>query len=333
MKRLYALLAVAGLLALTVAGCGSSGGGGQVSGLSGSDSKAALERAAVAQVLSQATEVVEDLEFESAEVTDTDLSAGAALNSRHSLRWWRSIDHVERSFEYAFADTDTTTGQPSTATVTIHKLLNGTFHVQNGNGPRKHDAMHGHPDGDDDRGDDTTGTKKYFEKPLIDHWVRKVALRRLAPDTLHGDTLGRWKVVATTGVAVGSEGHSVGVTSLRIESAALDTTITDPLSMWRLRRLLVFTPGEIVRLTVVTTGADSGVVSMLVRNNRSIFKDEGNGTFTAKWRAPSHDRVGHLGVNVLSHDTLFDPAGPYDSEAWILPYVVRGHECGDYLPR
>ena len=332
MKRFLTSLAVAGLLALTVAGCGSSGGGSQVSGLSGSDSKAALERAAVAQVLAQATEVVEDLEFESADITDTDLSAGAALSSRHSLRWWRTIATVERSFEYAFADTDTT-GKPTTATVTIHKQLNGTFHVQNGNGPRKPGWTHGHPDGDDKGDDDTTGTKKYFEKPLVDHWIRKVALRRLAPDTLHGDTLGRWKVVATSGVAVGSEGHSVGITSLRIESARLDTTITDPLSMWRLRRLLVFTSGEFVRLTVTTSGADSGVVSMLVRNNRSIFKDEGDGTFTAKWRAPSHESVGHLGVNVLSHGTLFDPAGPYDSEAWILPYVVRGHECGDYLPR
>jgi len=42
----------------------------------------------------------------------------------HPLRYWRTIRSVDRSFEFAFADTDST-GHPTTAVVTIRKRLLG----------------------------------------------------------------------------------------------------------------------------------------------------------------------------------------------------------------
>ena len=39
--------------------------------------------------------------------------------------------------------------------------------------------------------------------------------------------------------------------------------------------------------------------------------------------------VHHLGVNALSRGAIFDDRAPYDSQAWILPYVVRPTELAD----
>jgi hypothetical protein len=329
------LLLLASLALLS--GCGS-GGGGNIAGSGQPDTRTELQRAEVARVLAQTPEVIEDLEFESPSFTDTDLSAGAALTSRHSLRWWRTIKKVNRFVEYAFADSDTT-GQPQSAIVTITKDLTGTFHVQNGNGPRRPGdgmlaSLRGDDDDDEEDGEDescdSTKTKKYFEKALEDHWVRRIALRRVYAED---DTVGRWKVVATSAVEVTSEGHTIDIESVHIASANLDTTLTAPLDLWRLRRLLVFAPREVVEITVTTNGDSSDVVSTLCRGPRGIFKSVGGGVFTARWKAPNHSDIGHFGVNALTRETLFDPKGPYDSAAWILPYVVRGYSCGDYLPR
>jgi hypothetical protein len=37
-------------------------------------------------------------------------------------------------------------------------------------------------------------------------------------------------------------------------------------------------------------------------------------------------------VDVLSHGTLFDDQTPYDSKAWILPYVTTTMPPVDYVP-
>jgi hypothetical protein len=37
-------------------------------------------------------------------------------------------------------------------------------------------------------------------------------------------------------------------------------------------------------------------------------------------------------VNVLSPGTLFDDVAPYDSKAWIFPYVLQPDPAVDYLP-
>jgi len=160
-----------------------------------------------------------------------------------------------------------------------------------------------------------------------------VKLERIAPDSAKGDTARCWKVVATSAVEVSSTDRTIEIQSVRVQSANLDTTLATPLDLWRLRRLLVFTPHEKVTLTVTTNGDSGDAVSFLRRDRRGLFKPEGNGVYTLRWKAPNGTGVGHLGINALTEATLFDPEGPYDSHAWILPFVVRGHECGYYLPR
>ena len=43
---------------------------------------------------------------------------------------------------------------------------------------------------------------------------------------------------------------------------------------------------------------------------------------TGVFRAAFLAGVQHAGVNALSHSTLYDERAPYDSQAWLLPYVA-----------
>ena len=73
--------------------------------------------------------------------------AGASLRASSAaavrpLTFWRQIRSVERRFEFAFADTDST-GRPTTCVVTVHQHILGTFNllvgddVPEGNLPRR----------------------------------------------------------------------------------------------------------------------------------------------------------------------------------------------------
>jgi hypothetical protein len=43
------------------------------------------------------------------------------------------------------------------------------------------------------------------------------------------------------------------------------------------------------------------------------------------------DELRHIGVNVLSRGTLFDDQLPYDSQAWILPFMVKPNQMAEEL--
>src|SRR5204863_8330907 len=66
--------------------------------------------------------------------SDTQAPAGSATSQAGTfaairpLFFWRQITRIERSFEFAFSDTDST-GAPTTAVIIVHKRLTGTFNV------------------------------------------------------------------------------------------------------------------------------------------------------------------------------------------------------------
>jgi len=107
--------------------------------------------------------------------------------------------------------------------------------------------------------------------------------------------------------------------------------ITDPLAFFRLRRLMKFDAGEQVTL-IVTTGRNDDVVVLLRGRLRAKFTNNGDNTYTAEWRAPLLGGVQHVGVNALSHGTLYDDEAPYDSKAWIVPYLVNPTELAEFIP-
>ena len=74
-------------------------------------------------------------------------------------------------------------------------------------------------------------------------------------------------------------------------------------------------------LTAYTERSDD-VVLLYLRDHRAPFHNNGDGTSTAVFSAPDLLGLHHVGVNVLSHDTLFDDTVAYNSLAWIVPIWV-----------
>ena len=289
------------LAVLLLAGCGK--GGAPMAPASGSSA----EQTAASDEVARHPELVEDGMY----TTEIQAPAGSAsapagsLAAIHPLFFWRHINRDERTFEFAFSDTDST-GAPTTAVVTVHRLLSGTFNVvAEGAGP-------------------TEGT--LVKKPLHDHWVRRLLLKRVA-----GEDFRPWRIAATSGVKVTSRDAQTHIQSLHVQAGALDTTITDPLAFFRLRRLLRFEAGQEVKLTVTTLASDD-MVLLYVGAHRVRFQNNGDDTYTLVWNATATDGVRHFGVNALSHGSLFDDQAPYDSQAWILPYLAGTPELADLAP-
>jgi hypothetical protein len=298
------LLAALGLLA----GCGKKSPNSLAApGVSGSTGSSA-DQAAVAGTLSLTPQVVEDGECDSPDTSDVALGLGGHSGAIQGRRFWRTITGVSRSYQFFFADTDTT-GQPTRAQVTVDKLFTGRFNVL-----VRMPAV------------DSTSVDSFYvvRKPLEDHWARRILLHRDVGTT-------RWHVVGTSGAKMTSQGAAARITSLRIQSADLDTTITDPLAFLYLRRIFKFTPGDSVRLTVTTLRSDD-IVFMMRERHRPRFLNNGDGTYTATFRAPGRGGLAHFGVNALSNGALFNDTAPYDSQAWLFPFVGHVGDLAAQLP-
>jgi hypothetical protein len=296
------LILAAGLLA----GCGTNNA---VNAPSSSSTSA--DQAEVASTVANSPQVVEDGEFDSSDPsTVSDATGTAAI---HPLQFWRTIRNVDRTFEFAFADTDST-GRPTTAVVTIRKRLTGRFNI-----------LAGVPGSD---GVPIDSTLTVIHKPLEDHWVRRLLLKRVR---VTDEQQPVWRIVATSGVRVTSKDATTHIQSLRIQSAALDTTVTEPLAFFFLRRILKFDAGAQVTLTATTLRADDIVVLQL-RDHRFRFHNNGDDTYTGTWTVDALAGLRHFGVNALSRGTLFDDAAPYDSQAWLLPFLVRPSDVAEMLP-
>lgn len=293
-----------------IAGCGRNNVNGPSAGASSQDQVEATA------ALSESPAVIEDGQYESADQTTVDGATPAgSLAAIQPLRFWRNITHVDRSFEFAFSDTDST-GRPTTALVTVRKHLTGTFNI-----------LVGIP------GSDSTAIDSSFDvihKPLDDRWVRHILMKRVR---ISATAQPVWRIVATSGVQVTSRDATTQLVSLRVQTADIDTTLTDPQRTFFLRRILRLAPGTQVTLTATTLRSDDVVVLML-RDHRFRFHDNGDDTYTGVWTVPALVAPGphHFGVNALSHGTLFDSQAPYDSQAWLIPFVIAPDEVADMLP-
>lgn len=292
MKKLVVLglgLALAGALA---AGCGKSGPSQPQSLASGPTAEdIAQVNAAVEANLGYVDENV----YESSEPAPLDPAGGAA--AIRPLYWWRSIRSVTRRFETQYLDPDSS-GRPTTAIVSVHKRLLGSFNILTGDSLADPDSL--------------------VRKPLDDRWERRLRLKRVRVDST-GDAV--WRLAGTSGVEVTSAGAVTRIESVRVQAGVLDTTITDPLQLHRLGRVLLVPTGTEVTLTVRTASAND-VVLFYRWLFRARFQPNGDGTFTFRWRTGTEGGLRHFGVNALSRGTLFDDSAPYDSNAWIFPFVV-----------
>jgi len=287
----FVLLALAGL---ALAGCGHSTNSTQASTAAPTGS----DQAQVAGVLGDNPDYVNEDLFNSQIAQSYDETAGMA--AIQPLRFWREITNVQSTFDTQFGPPDST-GHPTSALVTIHRHLTGTFNIV--------------------AGSTTPGdtSRSLVQKPLDDDWTRKIALVR-GPSRF-GPDIPLWHLAGTSGVQVSTNGGSTRLDSLRILSTNLDTTITDPLELHRMRRLFFVPEGSEVTLTAYTASS-TDVVLFYGHDQRRRFANNGNGTYTFTFTAGRFIGLRNFGVDALSHGTLFDDAAPYDSNAWIFPYVV-----------
>jgi len=287
----FVLLALAGF---ALAGCGRSTGSLQA----GTAAPTGSDQDQVNTVLAQNPDYVNEDLYQSGVSQPYDDATGLAAIK--PLRFWRNITGVTTTFDTQFGPPDSS-GRPTRALVTIHRHLTGTFNIVAGVATP------------------TDTSRSLVQKPLDDAWTRRIALER-APDRL-ASTVTRWRLVGTSGVDVRTRGGVTHVQSLRIQTADKDTTITDPLELHRLRRMLLLPAGADVNLTV-TTGNSSDVVLFYGHDMRRRFTNNGDGTFSFHFLSSRAPGVRNFGIDALSNGTLFDDSAAYDSNAWIFGYVV-----------
>ncbi len=302
------------LTSLSLVGCSKKNPTSPLTGATGDVSTQVLN------TLAAAPSAVEDGLADAPTVASFDGTTGM-LAAIQPLRFWRHITNVERSFDVVMNDS-------VTATVTIHKTLTGTFNILTsptalGNMVPADSAL------------------TVVQKPLEDHWTRRVLLKRVAPDgdddderdgvTHEGE--GEWRVAATSGVDVKSAGVTTQIMSVHIQSGPIDTTITDPLAFQRLRKVLHFSPDTTVTVTV-TTSRNNDIVVFQHADRRIRLHNNGDNTYSGTWRTGFFFwGLRHFGVNALSNGTLFDDQAPYDSEMWLFPYTLAPENlCSEFLP-
>jgi hypothetical protein len=279
-----------------------------------------------AQVTSEMTQqpgVVEDGVSDSE--GESTFGATQGLAAIDPLTFWRRFEVRRRTFEFAYSDTDST-GLPTRAVVTIRTRLQGTFNILVGTPSDSTSAtVAASTSGSAD------ASRHVIHKPLDETRVRRVLLRR-APmprdcdDSENRDETdnvrARWRLAAVSGVEVTSKDHTTTILSVRIQSGALDTTLTDPLAFIRLRGLLKLVPDSPVTLTVKTNHTDD-VVLLHHNDHRLRLKSNGDGTYSGEFRSRLFVRgLWHFGIDAIAHATLYDDQAAYDSQRWVFPYVI-----------
>ncbi len=285
------------LLMGALAGCGKSSSTlGPTSDGSGATPQ---DQADVSNAVAANAGFIDEDAFATSE--ETVMAGGGGFTAIRPLRFFRSIESIDRRVETTFGDPDSL-GRPTTALVTVRKHLMGNFNILAG-------AI-----------DEEDTTRTRIQKPLDDRWVRRLALKRVRIDS--SGTRQVWRVVGVSGVEVTSKDATTNILSMRIQVGSVDTTITNPLELHRLRRILLVDGGQPMRITVAT-GRNDDVVLLYRHLNRRPFVNNGDGTYTAECVLGDFPGLRHLGVNALSHGTLFDDKAAYDSKAWIVGFAVR----------
>jgi hypothetical protein len=305
-----------------LAGCSKSPGTplAPTSGAPGGSgtSGTANDQVEISQTMASEPQLIDDGQFQSTDLSRIDGIAGAAA-AINPLYFFRNITSIQSRVEFAFSDTDST-GRPTTALVTVHRLLQGTFDIATG--PRIEATVR------------DTARLAFIKKPLADNWERHILLKRaLAPPITFASNLERprWRIAGTSGVEVTSRGATTKIVQLEIKTSTRDTVITDPLALFRLRAVMKFDPAEQVTL-IATTQRNDDVVVLVRAGLRTRFTSNGDNTYTLVWHTPQWGGLFHVGVNALSNGTLFDDQAPYDSQAWIVPCLVAPMELAEFMP-
>jgi hypothetical protein len=141
----------------------------------------------------------------------------------------------------------------------------------------------------------------------------------------HRHRRGRWTLTAISGLVANSvETLTMDFEWIRVQSASVDVTITDPSLLMEVpEEIMHFEVGEEVTVTVSGPPEDA-ILFLHTRRHRSPFHYEG-GVFVGTWTT-THRGAHCAGVQALAHDSIFDSDYPDDSLIWAMPYEVGDEE-------
>jgi hypothetical protein len=138
---------------------------------------------------------------------------------------------------------------------------------------------------------------------------------------------GPWILTELSGFRAESDALTVSIDWVRIQSATVDVTITDPLDLMAVPdEILSFEPGEEVTVTVSGPAPDA-ILFLHRRHWKSPFQYDGE-AFVGVWTVTRPGR--HCAwVEAMAHGTLFDSEHPEDTLVWGMPYVVTDEEIDE----
>lgn len=131
---------------------------------------------------------------------------------------------------------------------------------------------------------------------------------------------GPWELTEVSGFLAASDTCTVSIDWIRVQSASVDTTISDPLALMSVPDgIMMFEEGDEVTVTV-SGPAEGDVVVLHTRRFRAPL-EYAEGTFGGTWiveRPGSHTAW----IEALAHDSLYDSEYPEDTLIWGMPYDV-----------
>ena len=161
-----------------------------------------------------------------------------------------------------------------------------------------------------------------YEKPMHHEGVRYAVFQRVPHTELDRRHRRRgWRLTAISGLVANSvETLTMDIEWIQVQSATVDTTITDPSVLMAVPdEIMSFEMGEEVTVTVSGPPEDA-ILFLHTRGHRSPFQYDG-GVFVGTWTV-TRDGVHCAGVQALAHDSIYDSEYPDDSLIWAMPYEV-----------
>jgi hypothetical protein len=161
-----------------------------------------------------------------------------------------------------------------------------------------------------------------YEKPMHHEGVRYAVFQRVPHTELdHRHRRRGWRLTDISGLVANSvETLTMDIEWIHVQSATVDTTITDPSVLMAVPdEIMSFEMGEEVTVTVSGPPEDA-ILFLHTRGHRSPFQYDG-GAFVGTWTV-TRNGVHCAGVQALAHDSIYDSEYPDDSLIWAMPYEV-----------
>ncbi|MGH2569745.1 MAG: hypothetical protein ACRDGR_00880 [bacterium] len=175
----------------------------------------------------------------------------------------------------------------------------------------------------------------HHRKDFTDTGTRRMLFERFRRIERPIDLPRDWGLLAISGVEIVAPGATRQIRSVGIHSGDVDRKITGVRDLVRIEDLLHLPQGVDVAVTVDTGDAGDAVfLHLRHRETRPLgrripLESNGDGTFSGVFHTDDgRPGVRHIGIDVLSHGTLYDNEEPYDSVGWGIPYILGADLSG-----